>query len=583
MRALRMALVLLLASSILVVVPGEVDATVPGAIGRIAYVSEAIDPLGDIYVRDFSGGTPIRLTTSTEPDYSPRWSPDGDYIAFGRANGGGGGTDVFVMAPDGSGQTNLTNGGGTSNIPLAWAPDSMRILMASDSSGQNDLWMIRPDGSDPVKLTDTADLERYAAWSPDGSTIAFDRITPGSASIWLMDADGSNARSITGTTGTYLMPAWSPDGMKIAYVDGNASYGDIWVMNADGSNMINLTNSALADESNPRWSPDGTRILYTSDADGDYDIWVMNADGTGKAHATDHVSNESDATWESVNRLPIAVNDEATVHRGRSVEIAPLSNDSDLDGEMLELGDITRMPGEGTVSVDPGGIVTYTHNGLVAPRGHVVPYTDSFDYRVDDERLGSSIGTVQVWIYPYFDDVPLGHTFFDHVLWLAVQGITYGCNPPDDTLFCPDDHVTRGQMAAFLVRARGYLDGGEADLFVDDNGSVFEVSIDKLGTAGVTLGCNPPVNDRFCPDSYVTRGQMAAFLVRAFDLQDLGMHDLFIDDNGSMFEASIDKLGATGVSKGCNPPVNDHFCPDDYVTRGQMAAFIGRAVAWGEE
>lgn len=70
-------------------------------------------------------------------------------------------------------------------------------------------------------------------------------------------------------------------------------------------------------------------------------------------------------------------------------------------------------------------------------------------------------------------------------------------------------------MAAFLVRALGYTDDAGGDLFVDDDGSIFESDIDKLATAGVTLGCNPPVNDQYCPGRNVTRGQMAAFLHRA--------------------------------------------------------------------
>jgi len=70
-------------------------------------------------------------------------------------------------------------------------------------------------------------------------------------------------------------------------------------------------------------------------------------------------------------------------------------------------------------------------------------------------------------------------------------------------------------MAAFLVRALGLTDDGGGDHFVDDNGSVFESDIDKLATAGVTKGCNPPTNNRFCPGSAVTRAQMAAFLHRA--------------------------------------------------------------------
>ena len=172
-----------------------------------------------------------------------------------------------------------------------------------------------------------------------------------------------------------------------------------------------------------------------------------------------------------------------------------------------------------------------------------------------------------------------GTTFEGDIDWLAAQGITKGCNPPVNDRFCPNDYVTRGQMAAFLVRALGYTDNGGGDLFIDDNGSVFEDSIDRLGTAGVTKGCNPPVNDRFCPNDYVTRGQMAAFLVRALGYTDNGGGDLFIDDNGSVFEDSIDRLGTAGVTKGCNPPVNDRFCPHSYVTRGQMAAFLRRALS----
>ena len=81
-------------------------------------------------------------------------------------------------------------------------------------------------------------------------------------------------------------------------------------------------------------------------------------------------------------------------------------------------------------------------------------------------------------------------------------------------MFCPNDNVTRGQMAAFLVRALGLTDSGTTD-FVDDDTSIFEADIEKLAAAGITKGCNPPENTRFCPEDRVTRGQMAAFLNRA--------------------------------------------------------------------
>ncbi len=177
-----------------------------------------------------------------------------------------------------------------------------------------------------------------------------------------------------------------------------------------------------------------------------------------------------------------------------------------------------------------------------------------------------------------FIDVLSDHTFVDDVEWLAAEGISRGCNPPANTMFCPDLDMTRGQMAALLVRAMDYADDGGGDLFVDDDHSVFETDIDKLGTAGVTKGCNPPVNDRYCPDDVVSRGQMAGFLVRAIGCAHDGDGDLFVDDDHSVFETDIDKLGTAGVTKGCNPPVNDRYCPDDLVTRAQMAAFLHRAL-----
>ncbi len=173
-----------------------------------------------------------------------------------------------------------------------------------------------------------------------------------------------------------------------------------------------------------------------------------------------------------------------------------------------------------------------------------------------------------------FDDT-WGSVFIDDILWLAESGITLGCT---DTSYCPKTNVTRGQMAAFLVRALGYTDAGDGNLFTDDDDSTFELDIDKLATAGVTRGCNPPINDNFCPDKSVTREQMAAFLVRALGLTDDGGGNTFVDDDDSIFEDEIAKLAAAGITTGCNPPVNDRFCPTQPVTREQMAAFLRRAL-----
>ena len=113
--------------------------------------------------------------------------------------------------------------------------------------------------------------------------------------------------------------------------------------------------------------------------------------------------------------------------------------------------------------------------------------------------------------------------------------------------------------------------------FWDDDSSIFEDDIERLFDAGITQGCNPPTNNRYCPNNPLTRGEMAAMLVRALNLTAPGGTDV-TDDNNSIFEEDIERLAAAGITKGCNPPTNNRYCPWDRVTRGEMAAFLVRAL-----
>jgi len=159
---------------------------------------------------------------------------------------------------------------------------------------------------------------------------------------------------------------------------------------------------------------------------------------------------------------------------------------------------------------------------------------------------------------------------------IAKAGVTKGCNPPSNDRYCPAGSVNRDQMAAFLARALD-LPGTDLDFFSDDAGSIFEGDINRLAAAGITRGCNPPVGDRFCPGSVVTRGQMAAMLARAFGYPSSPV-DRFNDDDGHLFESDIGAIAAQGVTLGCNPPDNDRFCPDAVVKRDAMASFLTRAL-----
>jgi spore germination protein YaaH len=166
----------------------------------------------------------------------------------------------------------------------------------------------------------------------------------------------------------------------------------------------------------------------------------------------------------------------------------------------------------------------------------------------------------------WFTDIVFNQ-FRSDILWIAERGITAGCG---EDLFCPNSSVTRGQMAAFLVRALR-LPAASRDYFTDDEGSIFEDAINRLAAARITGGCS---GTRFCPGSAISRGQMAAFLVRAFHLGP-PPRDYFTDDERSLFEGDINRLAAAGIASGCG---GSRFCPGSAVNRGQMAAFLRRAL-----
>ncbi len=113
----------------------------------------------------------------------------------------------------------------------------------------------------------------------------------------------------------------------------------------------------------------------------------------------------------------------------------------------------------------------------------------------------------------YFGD-DQGNTFEGVINRLAEAGIANGCNPPANTLFCPDRVMTRAEFASILTRGLR-LPGPAPDAFSDDDGHWAEEVINRFAQAGITKGCG---GDRFCPDQEIPRAEAAAFFVRSLDL-----------------------------------------------------------------
>ena len=195
-----------------------------------------------------------------------------------------------------------------------------------------------------------------------------------------------------------------------------------------------------------------------------------------------------------------------------------------------------------------------------------------------DEAAGAA--TLAAAWFSDFLDVSGAHPFHDYVESVFRHGITAGCGGGN---YCPASPVTRAQMAVFLLKAEhgsAYLPPSCAGAFGDvPCPSPFADWIEQLAAEGITAGCG---GGDYCPDSAVTRAQMAVFLLKTEHGQGYAppaCTGQFTDvPCPSLFADWVEQLAAEGVTAGCG---GGNYCPESSNTRGQMAVFLTKTFGFG--
>jgi TolB protein len=222
--------------------------------------------------------------------------------------------DVWVMRPDGSGLRNVTNDP-ADDIEPALSPDGSRIAFISDRDGSHELHVIAFDGTSVVRLTDDSGAVGWPAWTPDGNRIAYERAWPSTSS-------GQHIRVVTASGGgdTLLVangrrPAWSPDGSRIAFGLANAPNTAIYIADSAGANaqLIDSTDSG----GDPAWSPDGTRLAFAIFGE----IYVIGVAGTGRQQLTNRARPDFQPSWSPDGTSVIFTCDLATIPGDENLEI----------------------------------------------------------------------------------------------------------------------------------------------------------------------------------------------------------------------------------------------------------------------
>ena len=179
-----------------------------------------------------------------------------------------------------------------------------------------------------------------------------------------------------------------------------------------------------------------------------------------------------------------------------------------------------------------------------------------------------------------FGDVSTDYFAWSYIEDLYAARVTGGCSTAP-LLYCPNQPVSRDQMAVFLERGMhgaDFVPPAASSSFGDTSGNWASAWIEALAADGITGGCG---NGNYCPDVYVTRAQMAVFLLRAMHGADYtpapATGAVFADVPADYWSAAwIEQLAAEGITGGCG---NGNYCPDALVTRAQMSVFLVKTFA----
>lgn len=241
---------------------------------KIAYIKEE-NRQKEVYLMDFDGYNEQRFSFHGSIALSPRWSPDGKWIAFTSYKGG---SPKLYIKDLNARQETVVSQYRDLNISPSWSPDGSEIALTLSKDGNPEVYIMDKQGKNLRRLTNDWGIDVSPTWSPDGKMIAFVSNRSGSPQIYTMDRNGANIQRVTFQGNYNSEPDWSPRGNKIVFSSRRDGAFQIVIINPDGTGEIQLTWEGNNEA--PKWSRDGRHIVFASTRAGEKQIFSMLANGT---------------------------------------------------------------------------------------------------------------------------------------------------------------------------------------------------------------------------------------------------------------------------------------------------------------